>query len=433
VLLLLSLPVAVAVLALADDKVPGAWPQWGGPNQDFRAQASGLAPGAWPQWGGPNQDFRAQASGLATSWPEGGPEKLWSRGLGEGYSAILVDGGRLYTMYRAGDNEVVICLDARTGETIWEHLYEHAPHAGHHQGYGTGPRSTPLIAGDRLFTIGVAGKMHALNKRDGKVVWSRDLWGEEFRGNVRGHGYSSSPVAHNGMVIVTVGGENASLVAFDQADGSVRWKALSFKNSHSSPRIVEVAGEKQIVVFMAEELIGVNPDNGDLRWRFPHSNQWNHNISLPVIAGGDTIFLSSPQAGAKGLRLVADGEAIQVEEIWSTRRVQFYHGSSVRNGDWIYGSTGTTAPAFMVAVNIRTGEVGWRERGFAKANCVAADGKLVILDEDGMLYLASATPEELVVHAKTQLLDRVAWTVPTIVGTTMYVRDKKQILAVNLG
>ena len=87
----------------------------------------------------------------------------------------------------------------------------------------------------------------------------------------------------------------------------------------------------------------------------------------------------------------------------------------------------------MTAINIRTGEVGWRERGFAKANCVEADGKLVILAEDGMLYLTSVTPEKLVVHAEMQLLDRVAWTVPTIVGTTMYVRDKKQILAVDLG
>jgi hypothetical protein len=90
-------------------------------------------------------------------------------------------------------------------------------------------------------------------------------------------------------------------------------------------------------------------------------------------------------------------------------------------------------PAFMTAVNIRTGEIGWRERGIARANCVEADGKLVILDEDGMLLLASATPEKLVVHARTQLLDKVAWTVPTIVGTTLYVRDNGQILALDLG
>ena len=93
---------------------------------------------------------------------------------------------------------------------------------------------------------------------------------------------------------------------------------------------------------------------------------------------------------------------------------------------------GMTSPAFLTAVNARTGEIAWRERGLAKANCVGADGKLVILDEDGKLVLATATPEKLVVHAETQLFDGLAWTVPTIVGTTLYVRDTERILALDL-
>ncbi len=388
---------------------------------------------AWLQWGGPTQDFRAPAGNLATSWPESGPERLWSREIGAGYSAILFEDGRLYTMYRSRNNEVVVCFDAGSGETVWEYHYEHAPHEGHQSGYGDGPRSTPLIAGDLLFTIGVAGRVHALNKHDGKVLWSRDLWDGDLDGNVLGHGYSSSPVAYKDSVIVAVGGKNAGLVAFNRQDGSVKWKTLGFRNSFSSPRIMEILGEQQLVVFMAEELIGVNPDNGELRWRYPHINQWRHNINLPAVVDGNAIFLSSPQIGARGLRLSRNGETIEVEEVWSTRRVQFYHGSTIRSGDWVYGSTGVTSPTFMTAVNIRTGEVGWRERGFAKANCVEADGRLVILDEDGMLYLVSATPEKLVVHASTQLLDEVAWTTPTIVGKTLYVRTFRKILAFDLG
>lgn len=388
---------------------------------------------SWSQWGGPSRDFRAPASGLATSWPANGPEKLWSRPLGEGYSAILYEAGRLYTMYREGAEEVVICLDAASGNTVWEHRYEHGPHERHLTQFGSGPSSTPLIAGDLLFTVGIAGRMHALRKVDGQVVWVRDLWDGDLGGNVLGNGYTSSPVAYEDTVIVLVGGEDAGLVAFNREDGSVKWRALSFKNSYSSPEIVTVAGEQELVTFMAEELIGVDPASGELRWRYPHVNQYRHNISMPAVADGDMVFLSSPQAGARGLRLVPDGEAIRVEEVWSTYRIQFYHGSTVRIGDWVYGSTGTASPAFMAAVNVRTGEIGWRERGFAKANCVEADGKLVILDEDGMLYLASATPEKLEVLAKTQLLDRVAWTVPTIVGTTLYARDREQILAVSLG
>lgn len=396
------------------------------------ARAGEDSPAAWPQWGGPSRDFHAPAAGLATSWPEDGPEILWRRALGEGYSAILFEDGRLYTLYRVDEKEAVVALDAGSGETVWEYRYEQRTREKHLRQFGEGPSSTPLIAGDLLFTIGVAGKMHALDKSDGRVVWSRDLWGEDLGGNFLGNGYASSPVAYRDTVIVPVGGAGAGLVAFDQESGSVRWKASSFKNSYSSPLLLHVAGEDQLVVFMAEELIGVDPASGELRWRYPHVNEWRHNINMPALVGEDRIFLSSPQAGSRGLRLVREGEAMRVEEVWSTRRVQLYHVSSVLIGDWVYGSTGTGL-AFMTAVNVRTGEVAWRERGFAKANCVEADGKLVILDEDGVLYLASATPERLVVHAQVQLLDRVAWTVPTIVGKTLYARDRKQILAVDLG
>jgi len=276
--------------------------------------------------------------------------------------------------------------------------------------------------------------MHALDKDDGTVVWSRDLWEGGLGGTVLIHGYSSSPIAHGGTVIVPVGGAGGGLVALDRGDGSVRWRAApGVANSYSSPRSVELLGETQLLAFMAEELIAVDPDDGKLLWRYAHANEWRHNISVPEVSGEDTIFLSSPQAGARSLRLSRHGERIAVEESWSSRRIQLYHATAVRVGDWLYASSGTLAPAFMTAVNLRTGEVGWRERGFAKANCLEADGKLVILDEDGELYLARATPERLTVLARTQLLDRVAWTVPTVVGTVLYARDDREIVAVSLG
>jgi len=388
--------------------------------------------GSWLQWGGPERDFQAPAGEIASSWPEAGPEKLWSRDLGDGYSAILFEAGRLYTMYRDDKHEVAICLDAATGETIWEYRYEQPLGEKHLTGYGSGPRSTPTIVGKLLFTVGITGKMHALNKNDGRVVWSRDLLAE-FGGTHQGHGYSSSPVAHKRKVIVQIGGDGGSLLALDQQDGSVQWKALSLNNSYSSPRIVQIGGSPQLLVFMAQELVGVDPDSGKLIWSYAHANQWGHNINMPAVVGEDTIFLSSPQTGARGLRLTREGESVQVEELWSSRRIQFYHVSSVQQGEWVFGSSGMMSPAFMTAVNVRTGEIAWRERGMAKANCIEADGKLLILDEDGVLYLASATHEELTVHARTQLFDGVAWTVPTVVGDTLYARDKKQILALNLG
>jgi hypothetical protein len=184
---------------------------------------------------------------------------------------------------------------------------------------------------------------------------------------------------------------------------------------------------------MAEELVGLNPEDGTLLWRYAHANQWRHNVNLPAVVDGDTILLSSPQIGSRGIRLRREGATIEVEEVWSERRIQFYHGATVRLGEWVYGSSGVTSPAFLGAINVRTGKIGWRERGFAKANCVAADGRLVILDQEGVLALADATPEKLDVLARAQLLDEPAWTVPTIVGDTLYVRTFGTILAVDLG
>lgn len=390
------------------------------------------ASGRWLQWGGPNGDFHAPSDGLASSWGDSGPPELWSRQLGDGYSAILVDGGRLYTMYRKGDREAVIALDAATGKTVWEHAYDSAPSENHVSQFGDGPRATPLISGDRIYTIGVSGVMHSLKTGDGSVVWTHDLWGE-LGGSFLSHGYSSSPVEHGDTVIALVGGEGHALVAFNKDDGAVAWKGLDFGNSYSTPQVVEVHGKDQLVTFMADELIGVDPSTGELQWRYPVGNQFKQNINMPVVTDGQYVFLSTLQAGSRGLKLVAADGKTEVEELWSTRKIQFYHVTTVREGDWVYGTTGSSAPYFMSAINVKTGEIGWRERGFTKSNCVGADGKLVILDEDGKLSLATATPQGLTVLSETQLLDKVSWTSPTIVGKTLYVRDKKSIQARNLG
>ena len=145
---------------------------------------------SWLQWGGPGRDFRAPATALAPSWPEDGPALLWSRSLGDGYSAVLAENGRLYTMQREGDFESAISLAAATGDTLWEHRYD-SVYMGM-TGYGTGPRSTPLIVDNRLFTVGVNGKMLALDKLNGEVLWNRELWGPDFDGTRLSHGYSSS-------------------------------------------------------------------------------------------------------------------------------------------------------------------------------------------------------------------------------------------------
>lgn len=391
--------------------------------------AAAESPNEWHQWGGPNRDFQASSQGLAAAWPESGPAKIWSRELGDGYSTILVDGGNLYTMYRGGDKEHVVCLNAKTGKTVWDNSYDHSPAANHVSQFGDGPRATPLIVGDRLYAIGVAGRMHSINLKDGKTVWSKDLWsGEE--GTPLQHGYSSSPIAYGDLIIALAGRQQAKITAYKK-DGSVAWESEPYGNTYSSPQVLNVGGQDQIVTFMSGTLVAVHPKNGETLWTFDLGNQGN--VNMPIFLDGEYLFVSTLQDGARGLRLTQKGGKTEVEEVWSTRKIQFYHVTTVNQGDWVYGVTGARAPHFVAAVNIKTGEIAWRERGFAKSNVVAVDGKLIILEENGNLHLASASPEAFNVHSGAKVLEEVAWTAPTIVGNTMYLRDKTQIMAVNLG
>ncbi len=388
--------------------------------------------GQWLQWGGPNQDFQADAHSLASHWPEEGPRKIWQRELGDGYSAILVDKGTLYTMYRADDQEVVIALDAKSGKTIWEYKYDASPEEGHAKEFGEGPRATPLIVGDRIFTIGVSGTMHCLNKNTGKPKWSHELW-KEFKGNVLNHGYSSSPIAYKDTIITLVGGEGAGLVAFDQADGHVVWKGLDFINSYSTPILIDVDGLDTMVTFMGKDIIAIDPGNGELRWSYPFENRWKQNVCMPVWNKENNIlFFSTTKMGARGFKLTRNKDKVDFEELWANKKLQLYHVTAIGVGDYVYGCARGGAPHFYSAINIKTGELAWRERGYAKATSVYADGKMIILEDNGQLRLATISPEALTIQSKVKLLDDVAWTVPTVVGKNMYVRDKKIIMALDM-
>lgn len=402
----------------------------------------------WTQYGGPNQDFKVEDPGIALTWPDDGPRKIWSRKLGEGYSAILADRNRVYTMYREGRKEVAVCLDAKTGTTVWEYKYESMPIKGHESDYGSGPNATPLLFDGRLYTIGIAGLMHCLDAANGKLLWSHDLWFDYEALPVNEFGYSSSPVAYENMVIAQMGGESASLAAFDAKDGRWLWKGLDYPTTFSTPKLMRLTGRTQLVVCTADAVIGVDPNKPKMLWRYPVVNREKQNIAMPVRLDDDELFFSTWEAGSRRLKLVErsspvlppvgdrvtiDRDGTRVEEVWTSRQPQFMYSSGVRFGDYIYGSTGTNVSAAMCAVNVRTGKLAWRERGFAVAHVVAVGEHLIILDDQGVLGLATPSPEGLTVHAKAHLLTGPSRTSPTVVGKTLYARDMHHIMALYLG
>jgi outer membrane protein assembly factor BamB len=404
------------------------------------------SPGAWRQWGGPNRNFIVEATGLAEKWPAAGPPILWSRPLGTGHSAILVDEGRLFTMYRVGNGrakqgpweaeEVVVALDAKTGETLWEYRY---PAKLEDFNFGAGPHSTPMVVGDRLFTFGTNKQLHAFDKRTGKVLWSHDLV-KEFNAPtllirpVVKAGYGCSPLAYEDTIICSVGGPGQSVMAFRQSDGAVAWKNGDFLTSEAAPILIELAGKQQLVVFGGGTVQGMDPSSGKVLWSHPHDPGNDLNCGTPLWGEDDILFLSSAyKAGSRAIRLRQDGDSTFPEELWFNNRARFMFLTSLRIGDTLYGTAGDFGPAFLTALDVKTGEILWQHRGFGRASLLQAGGKTIILDEDGDLALATMTPEGVTIHSEAKVFETTAWTVPTLVGTTLYARDREKIVALDLG
>jgi outer membrane protein assembly factor BamB len=387
----------------------------------------------WAQWGGPHRNFISDTKGLATTWPATGPRRLWQRELGEGYSAIAVEHGMLFTMYRKGDNEVAIALDAASGKTVWEYSYAAPFSPEYDMSNGPGPHATPLVSGNMVFTSGATGKLHCLEKKTGKLLWSHDLI-KEFQGTVRVNGYSCSPLAYKDEIVMMVGGPSSSLVAFNRQNGSVVWKKHDFRNSTSSPIIINVDGQDQLVAFMWGDIVGVDPNNGNLLWSHPHPAEHGLNTSTPVWGSDNLLFVSSGYGGgSRVLKLTRAGDKTTVEELWANSLMRIHFSNAIRVGDFVYGSSGDFGPAPFTAVNVKTGNVAWRNRSFPRASFLFADGRFIILDEDGHLLLATATAEGLTVTSKAELLQNQSWTVPSLSGTHLYLRDRKNILALELG
>jgi len=393
---------------------------------------AGLGWADWPQFGGPTRDFRIGSAGLADSWSPEGPEPLWRRPLGEGYSGVAVANRRLFTLYRDGGDEVAIALDPGTGETLWEQRWSE-PDARLNRQYGPGPHSTPLVVAGRVFAVGALGHLAALDAASGRPLWSKELI-DELGGTLMDRGYAPSPIAWRDTVIVPVGGSGHAVMAFRQSDGGVVWGSQDFGNAPASPLLIEVGGEPQLVVFMAAGLAGLDPESGALLWSHEHRTRWDLNISLPVWSAKDGVlfYSSAYDAGSGALRLTCQGDRTAVESLWVTNQLRIQFTNAMRIGDVIFGSSGDFGPLPMTAVDAKTGKILWRDRSFGRSSIIHADGKLILLDEDGKLGLARLGDSGLEILGEYQVLDRRTWTPPTLHDRLLFVRDREELLALEL-
>ena len=406
----------------------------------------------WPQWGGPNRSFTAECKPLADHWPEGGPRQLWSRELGDGYSSLICDDDVLFTMYRKNmddETEYTVALDAATGKTLWEQA--HSAPVGEppdRRWGGNGPNSTPLIVKDRLYSVGSTRMLRCFEKKTGKVLWEQDL-AQGYEGAFeRGAGYSPSPIAYKNLIIVAFDPqkprtgedehvepevnvphetrtriEGRTMMAFDQLTGKPVWRNLDFWFDFSSPILIRFADRDQIVACSRSGLFAIDPSNGDLLWHHPKLG----GVHTPVWDGVDSIVF--PSQHERGVQLTLESGRIVPVERWEQRKLDFIQATPVRIGDLFIGSSQQN----LIAGDWKTGKRLWLKRNYPFAITIAADGKLLTLDQNGFLKLLRVSRDGAEVLGECKPLERYSYATPALAGDTLYLRDRKTILALDLG
>ena len=395
------------------------------------ASRSFAVEGDWPQFLGPSRNLTCPDPGLAKTWPAGGPPAVWKKPVGQGFSAPVVSGGRMVLFHRVGDDEVVECLDARTGEKRWAEKYPTAYRDDF--GFDEGPRSTPAIDGGRVFTFGAEGKLHCWEMETGRKVWTADTR-EKFRQDKGFFGMACSPLVEGEAVVLNIGGRDGSgVVAFDRSTGNVLWKATDDEAGYASPVAATIGGRRYIFSFNRAGLVGLDPKDGAVRFKFPWRSRSHAsvNAATPLVIG-DTVFISASYGtGAALLRVDRDEKP---QEVWSGDDILSNHyATSVHHAGFLYGFDGRQEERPRLrCVELKTGKVRWSENGVGAGTILAAGEKLLVLKETGELVMAAASPEKFQPLARAQILQGECRAYPALANGLFYARDKTTLVCLDL-
>ena len=376
----------------------------------------------WRQWRGAERNGISSETGLADSWPEDGPKKLWTAaGLGRGFSSFAASGGRLFTQGERAGLQYVTALDEATGRKLWE-----TPNGrGYSDRRGGGPRGTPTVDGDRVYALSAGGNLICLEAASGEKIWESNLLDRFKASNIR-WGISESPLIDGGKVIVNPGGRGASVVALDKNDGKLIWKSQSDKAGYSSAIAVEVEGVRQYILFTGASAVGLLAKNGELLWRYDGAANGTANIATPIFHDNHVFLSSAYGTGCALLKLTAGG----AEEVYFNRGMRNHYSSSVLLDGVLYGYSGNA----LTAMDFKTGEVVWRDRSVGKGQVIFADGKLYLYGEAGVLGMARAAPDGYHELARHEIGrgSYPTWALPVISGGRLIVRDQETARAFDI-
>ncbi len=404
-----------------------------------RAQAQVDRTTDWWQWGGPHRTFVVDDPGLADSWEERGPIELFRRELRGGHATVSTGDGRVFVLHGRRGGESLLAMTFG-GVVLWEKSFDVSYRAGNSS--HDGPHAAPLVLDDKVVTVSIDATLRAWKPDDGELLWERDLKAEHGL-TLPQAGYAASPlVVGDAMLLPGLGGpgpglqrtyaDDLGIFKLALADGQLLWRKERFSSSHASPILLPVE-PPQAVFHGMEELVSVSPETGDVLWRWRLRDGAADNVSFMPVWDAESRSLLLSHAydrdGAQAVRL-AEG-AGSAERAWANPRLKVQHGNGLLwNG--IFLASDGDSPGFLTALDASTGEMLWKER-MPKATFLAVESRMVLmLDAEGVLYLAKPSRDGSGIVSKLEVLGDLSWTAPTLVGRTLFLRDPDTLVAFRL-
>ena len=416
----------------------------------------------WRGWMGDSRDGVYRETGIIDEIPKNGLPVKWRIPVYSGYSGPAAADGRVFvfdyqqTSGEAFNNpgqraeltgkERLVALDADSGKTLWTHAYD-CPYS---VSYPNGPRCTPNLDGDFVYTLGSEGDLKCLTVSDGKVVWSRSLK-QDFNAEVPIWGFASHPLVDGDLLYTMVGGEGQGVVAFDKRTGEVRWKALDAPAGYCPLSIIEAGNTRQLIAFHPEAIVSLNPGNGKQNWDIPMQPSYGMSITRPMVEG-DRMYASAIHNEAVLIELAKD--RAEAKELWRGEPKSAVHCANatpmLMNGI-IYGTD--CVEGCLIAVDGKTGDRLWKtfeatqpdeerfvKHGTAFLTRLANTNRFLVMSETGDLLIAELSEKGFTSHGRFHVLEptaecfgrSVVWSHPAYANKTAYIRNDKEIVAVDL-
>lgn len=379
----------------------------------------------WPCFRGPNHDGTSPEKGINKDWKAKPPKVLWRVPMSDkGFAGPSVADGKVFIIDRKGDQDLVRALNLADGKDVWSFPYAEPTK----ENYGHA-RATPTCDGDKIYTLSTGGQLHCLNAADGKLVWKVNIQ-QQFKGKTPQWLYSMSVLIDGPAAIVCPGGPNASVAALNKADGKPIWAGGgSDQPGYATPVAATIQNVKQYVVFGGKTVFGVEAKSGKQLWQAPWETKYDVNAATPVVLGNSVFITSNYRRGCALVDVAAGGAKIR----WENKEVQSHFNTAIVHEGNLYT---TSDPNKLLCLDPQTGNARWTQNGFGKGGLVGVDGTLIVIDGvTGDVALVALDPAAYKELGRLSLLQgggKQYWTAPIVAAGRLLVRDKTELVCLDL-